>query len=972
MAQDSAFIHLNLIKTINGSPVANGSHILRDKYGFTWLVTQEGLFRYDGLNSFYYGKNTGNTLYDLPNNNINRIAFSDDGNYLWVINSFNGISKINLSTGYIVKYLAFPTNTKTSGDNDIRGQTVIGKNLYFSFENGMIGKLDQTNDSISYTDLNTPIISFGRVNNYFYCITGRYQLLFMDSSFKQVGTPLSITSYQADNRLQANICLNDTTTILSLGKKLVKITFYKAGRMFQVEAIAPLPLSFSNIYSIQSIDNLLYIGLEDKLISYNLKTNSYTRFIAEKLDEQKWLMGALAVKKLDNELWIGNELGITTTEVGKTRNAFTTMPSGTVKLNHCYGVTKISDSSLFINTTDGLFTTNLRSHTVRKIDNRYHIYTTQAPDNFYISSHTSGSLFWKQQPEIRMPSSPSAGAILNSLKDDIFISSAHLEDSLFFFASLVKKGLIIYNVRQNFLSFIGGQTKPQCLKNTDINRLFVNNDQQLLIVCTNTISILDPITGKLTDKQITDPATHKPMTVLNDILQIGNRYYLAVYGVGIVETDTSFQLLNIFNKKNGIDNINLYKIFNQGDSLIITSSNNGLFVLNLKSRHVSKYYERDGLHGNGFEQFSGCRLNDSMIAVGGIDGFTVVNTRLLTTNSSRPLLYFNKITIETDKGRFDTSNLLIKQIAIPDNALQTTIYLSGINYRNPERVTFTWKLEKKSGEWVEIGTRSFITFVGLSPGTYHLQVRAANEDGIYSGIKELTLTVLPKWYQSWWFLLLIVLAVCTALYLLYTYRLQQLKKQHEIRKNIAADLHDDLGSTLNSIKIFTGLAIKGINQYENLQIINTSLSEASLSLRDLLWVLDDTLDSIEHFVTRLKQYVTPITLVNQIKTEFIFDDVNSHLQLSKDEKRNLYLVCKEAVNNCVKYAKATELKLTFSQADNKLLIVIQDNGQGFDVEKSSGGGYGLKNMAYRMKKIDFLIHIQSSPGKGTMIRISHK
>jgi signal transduction histidine kinase len=212
------------------------------------------------------------------------------------------------------------------------------------------------------------------------------------------------------------------------------------------------------------------------------------------------------------------------------------------------------------------------------------------------------------------------------------------------------------------------------------------------------------------------------------------------------------------------------------------------------------------------------------------------------------------------------------------------------------------------------------------------------------------------------------LAIAGILYALYRYRIAQIKKQHEIRKNIATDLHDDLGSTLNSVKVFTNLAISGVKQEESLQQIKDNLNEATLGLRDMIWVLDDSLDTVDELVTRLKQFAIPVAAASNIETVIKADSEVNSRKLTKEEKRNLFLLCKEAINNSIKYSGASQINVNITASGKKIEIAIADNGKGFNADEVKKG-YGLKNMQYRAGQIKYKVILTSAPGNGTQIMI---
>ena len=92
------------------------------------------------------------------------------------------------------------------------------------------------------------------------------------------------------------------------------------------------------------------------------------------------------------------------------------------------------------------------------------------------------------------------------------------------------------------------------------------------------------------------------------------------------------------------------------------------------------------------------------------------------------------------------------------------------------------------------------------------------------------------------------------------------------------------------------------------------------------------------------------------------------LKLTKEEKRNLFLVCKEAINNCIKYSGATQINVDLKPDGKKIRITIADNGEGFDMNTVKKG-YGLKNMQYRSGQVKYQAILTSKPGAGTKLMI---
>lgn len=211
-----------------------------------------------------------------------------------------------------------------------------------------------------------------------------------------------------------------------------------------------------------------------------------------------------------------------------------------------------------------------------------------------------------------------------------------------------------------------------------------------------------------------------------------------------------------------------------------------------------------------------------------------------------------------------------------------------------------------------------------------------------------------------------LLMASLTIYGLYRTRINQIKKEHKIRSKLASDLHDDLGGTLNSVKIFTNLALMESEKETHLQRIKQSTQEAISGLRDIMWVMDDKKDTLADLVSRISQFGVPLfeSTHMQFKQEVSEDALN--YRVGSEEKRNLYMIIKEAINNSVKHSGASDLFLSISLTKGKPTITVRDDGRGFD-NATFFEGSGLKNMKMRAAQIHYELDIKSDPG--TIIRL---
>ena len=207
-------------------------------------------------------------------------------------------------------------------------------------------------------------------------------------------------------------------------------------------------------------------------------------------------------------------------------------------------------------------------------------------------------------------------------------------------------------------------------------------------------------------------------------------------------------------------------------------------------------------------------------------------------------------------------------------------------------------------------------------------------------------------------------------FLLYrTYQTRQMLKLQTLRNKIASDLHDDVGSTLSSISIFSEIARQQSGEVKPmLDQIGESSRKMLDAMADIVWTINSENDQFEKIILRMRSFAYELLGAKKIDFEFEVDETAGKLKLPMDVRKNLYLIFKEATNNMVKYSEASKASFTISGTKEKLMMLIRDNGKGFDTTKESLGN-GLKNMKKRAQEIGAKLLIESEPGNGTTIQL---
>jgi len=213
---------------------------------------------------------------------------------------------------------------------------------------------------------------------------------------------------------------------------------------------------------------------------------------------------------------------------------------------------------------------------------------------------------------------------------------------------------------------------------------------------------------------------------------------------------------------------------------------------------------------------------------------------------------------------------------------------------------------------------------------------------------------------------------------LYRYiRSKRFQSQQEVlneRLRISRELHDEVGSTLTGIAMYSHLtkeqikAAKTEEVEKSLNNIQQSASDMVNKLSDIVWLVNPEKDSLQKLMERLEEYAEDMALTKNMEVKVNAPSKLTAINLPVESRRNIYLFCKEAINNAVKYSHASLIELTMKELDKKIEFSICDNGKGFDAVTIKKGN-GLMNMQQRAADIKGMFSLQTASGRGTTISL---
>lgn len=220
--------------------------------------------------------------------------------------------------------------------------------------------------------------------------------------------------------------------------------------------------------------------------------------------------------------------------------------------------------------------------------------------------------------------------------------------------------------------------------------------------------------------------------------------------------------------------------------------------------------------------------------------------------------------------------------------------------------------------------------------------------------------------------ILVALAIGGIFLLISRNRLRHRMKELELRNRIAADLHDEVGSSLSSIHMLSQVAVQqqnnGTSQIEILSRVSTNARETMEKMGDIVWMIKPGESEGLSLTERMERFMFEICGAQNIACTLDGAEALHRVKLSMQQRKNFYLVFKEAINNAAKYSHAANIDTTVDLHDRQLSLLVKDNGTGFDTARA-GSGNGLDNMKNRARELSGKLTIHSKCGAGTAVTL---
>jgi signal transduction histidine kinase/ligand-binding sensor domain-containing protein len=1012
--------------------------ILQDNQGFMWFCTEDGLNKYDGygFTVFRHDPEDPNSLSDSRILSI----IQDRTGILWVGTANGGLNKFDMETNQITRYLNDPDDPNSLSDNRVFSifEDEDGE-LWIGTEYGLNRFVRETQNFIHYQkDPNDPKSLSG----------DSVRVIYQDhEGILWFGTNAGLNRFDPDKG-QFTHFQNEPDDEFNLSHNSIRAIYQDSERALWVgtdDGLNKLQsgserfiqfkqgndnspgLNSSEISSIfEDSSGVLWIGtIGGGLNSFNRDTETFINFQSDHLDPYSLSNNFVRSIFQDREgdLWFGTiGGGLDKLDIDKRVFAHYQQDHdnpNSLSSNWVRSFYEDRSGTIWIGTTDGGL------NQFDPVNERFTHYVNDPsnPDSLshnhvsHISQDSQGML-WIGTGSGIDKLDPSTGIFTHYQHDPEDLSSLSENNGVMLIIE-DRKGVLWVGTSggglnrfdretETFTRFLHDPNDPQSLINNDVWNIVQTRDGTLWISTGGGLDRYEPETESFTH-YLNDPEDPASLShnFVGAILEDQNGVlWLGTIGGGLNKLDRATGRFTHFREKEGLPSDVILGIVDDDQGYFWLSSLKGLAKFDPRTETIQNYYETDGLHFEGFTGGALMKSSDGRIYAGGLEGFIAFHPDQLHKNTYIPPIAVTKINLDGEEIFLDGSTNKLPEIVLewPDNTFE--FEYAALSYANPEENRYSYYLDGLEETWNEVGTRRYGRYTSLPGGTYTLHVKGSNNDGVWNETgSELKITVIPPYWETWWFRGAVLLLLAGGAIGGYRLRVRNLEarslelesqveqrtldlmkiqenlKQSEMEKAIseerarlARDLHD---SVTQSIYSLTLLAEAGQRMIKNGDIQQAEVNHSRLreiaqqalqEMRLLVYELRPQVLRSEGLIGALEQRLEAVERRAGIDARLVVDD---EFELPAELEVELLYISQEALNNALKHSNASEVVLSIRADEDNLSLEVVDNGTGFDLELARGKrGMGLTNISERVEKIRGKLTIQSLPDHGTTIRVT--
>jgi signal transduction histidine kinase/ligand-binding sensor domain-containing protein len=1065
------FDHYSLNEGLSNGYINN---IFQDSRGFVWVGTENGLNRFDGIRfkTYYYDQKDSSSLSGPDANNITedtcgRIWVMTNRNFCWYDKNTDSFVRKQLKVrGQVIKKLSINAclidrhgflwigsangifRIKIYNNPDLANAIVeaeeyrleeedvaeVYRNVYSSFVEDNDGKLW--------------IVGYSNKLFYFDPILNKIVSYWIDNP----GAPEfsnQVKGFFKDSDGDMYIAINNVGLLVWERQKNL-FSLYKPNGTDSGPR--------GNILSAVAEDNNGLIWISDRnsegISIFNKVTRKFTYCQSEEMNPYSLDINKIncMYKDRTGSMWVGSIMGVNKYTPGKLKfNRYFSYPNRSDKLSSnnilCFAESQSGD--LWIGTDGGGL------NRMNRKTGRFTQYRHNPSDIKSISSNAIISISEDHEGTLWIGTYDGG---LARMKDGVFsrflpdpdnrysISNRNiwyaLEDSKGnLWAATLTSGLDLFDRKSGrFYHYINNPEDSTSICDNSLIQLYEDSRHQLYITTNNGVSVIDLNAYDFSDSA---PAlkfknlvhTENKNSISNNVaLSIkednhGNIWF-GTKGSGLDKLDITTGIFTNYSLKDGLPGNSINSILPDNDGNLWLGTSKGLAKFNPETGDVELFSIEDGILNTSLKG-KALKTRDGEMFFGGPDGFNSFypDQVKFKQNKNKPNVIITGFYIFNKpvrvNSRFDNRIILSKDISVAKEVTLTYSekYFSfdfvALDYTSPKNNKYAYMMEGFDHSWINCGTKREANYTNLNPGEYTFIVKGSNNEGLWNeNFTSLKIIILPPWYRTWWFRLIMIVSVIFIFAATFFLRVRKLKNQKLLLEqtvalktaeltilNASKDkffsiIAHDLKNPFSSIIGFSSIMKEspGLEDISEYRLFSSKIhSSATQTYR----LLENLLEWANSQSRNLKFTPVDINLNNLVHNEF---DLLREMAISKNidlifniddslfivaDKNMIMTIMRNLITNAIKFTQRNGKVVVEARIYNgNIEVAVTDTGIGMSedtmsklflldsdlsakgTENEKGTGLGLFLCKEFVEKHNGKITVESREGKGSTFKFS--
>ncbi|MDT3695238.1 MAG: two-component regulator propeller domain-containing protein [Ignavibacterium sp.] len=833
----SQSLPFNQLTTSDGLSNNTVYNIIQDKSGFLWFTTDDGLNRFDGyqfkvfrndqkdqnsisdnttmaITEDYEGniwigtKNGIINCYDPVFNRFKKwdikstdekdnpinVIHIDDNKYVWVGTYRSGLYRLNPETGEIKNWHNDPNDNNSLSNNYISAIVEDEKNNLWIGTFYGLNKFNPEESEKHFTRFfNSPDNTSSLSANTIWAITSSC----LENKILYIGTINGLTILNTETEQLNSIAISNPDNLM-----------FGTGTGSVIEEIV-------------NGERILWIYSYAGLLRYNLSRNTLDRFTANKESQSGLLSNQIYSIYKDNSgvLWIGTNNGINffsqknikfNNKLKYSKERFNTAPISKCDVK---AIAKTQDGTIWFGTENGFYFTSgtvgkktIKKHPSLASDNIWCL-TPGRENELWIGTYGSGLYLLNYKTNkiikkaivdnvIKSPSKNFVKSLYKDRKNRLWIG--------YWGIGLASLDLVSGKVK----NWLNDSNDEYSLSYDDVWDIFEDSKGRIWIGtnggglnCFNEttnkffrINLSNASKFKLSSNSVYSitESTYNSDESKSVILWIGTNSGLnkLILDYPTDEHSSSFIIrsINVYTIQNGLADNSIKSIVEDDSGNLWLGTSSGITFFNTKNNSVINFSKEDGIDGVDINSESVLRVDGNFILIGSTSGLNTFNPSEIIQSSYKPKLVISDFQIFNSSISPSANSVLTKNIFFTDDITLShkqnvfSFEFSAFDYNSPHSIKYAYRMEGFDKDWVESGSRRYVTYTNLNPGKYTFKVRSTNSDGVWcDNVKSIAITITPPWWQTGWAILLYFIVFITGVWGIIKFQAYRASIQQELK-----------------------------------------------------------------------------------------------------------------------------------------------------------------------------------------------